>query len=234
MGDRVTFPASHGELRAYFARPAGEGPWPGVVVIHDILGMTRDLREHTDWFAGAGFVALAPDLYSWGRKIPCLRSTFRDLRAGRGQSLEDIEAAKGWLSARDDCTGKIGIGGFCMGGGFALLMAPSGQFDVSAPNYGEVPDEAVDVLAGACPIVASFGAKDRMLRGHAAKLEAALDKLGVEHDIKEYPDVGHSFMNKMPNRVVQVLAGAGGFGYDEEATRDARARILSFFRRHLA
>jgi carboxymethylenebutenolidase len=112
-------------------------------------------------------------------------------------------------------------------------MAPSGSFDVSAPNYGEVPDDAVDVLAGSCPIVASFGAKDRMLKGHAAKLEAALDTLGVDHDVKEYPDVGHSFMNKMSNRIVQVVATAGGFGYDVNATEDARGRILSFFRTYL-
>jgi carboxymethylenebutenolidase len=230
----MTVPGSQGELRAYLAPPGGEGPWPGVVVIHDVLGMTRDLREHADWFAANRFIALAPDLYSWGRKLACLRSTFRDLRAGHGRSFEDIAAAKAWLAGREDCTGKVGIAGFCMGGGFALLMAPTGNFDVAAPNYGEVPDEAADVLAGSCPIVASFGAKDRMFRGHAAKLETALDKLGVEHDVKEYPAVGHSFMNKMPNRVVQVMASAGGFGYDDDATRDARARILAFFGAHLS
>ena len=229
----VTFPASHGELRAYLARPQGPGPWPGVIVIHDVLGMTRDLREHADWFASEGFVALAPDLYSWGRKIACLRSTFSDLRAHRGRSFADIAAAKAWLAAGEECTGRVGIVGFCMGGGFALLMAPSGNFDASAPNYGEVPEAAVDVLAGSCPIVASFGAKDWMFRGHAARLETALDKLGVDHDVKEYPDVGHSFMNKAPNKVVQVLAAAGGFGYDERATADARSRILSYFRKYL-
>lgn len=230
----VTFPASRGELRAYLATPHGEGPWPGVIVIHDILGMTKDLREHADWFAQQGYVALAPDLYSWGGKIACLRSTFRDLRAGRGRSFKDIEAAKTWLTSRDDCAGKIGITGFCMGGGFALLMAPSGHFDASAPNYGEVPDDAVDVLAGACPIVASFGAKDRVLRGAAAKLETALDKLGVDHDVKEYPNVGHSFMNKLGPRVVQVMLGPLGLGYDEDVTADARARILGFFANYVA
>ena len=230
----VTFAASHGELRGYLAVPDGAGPWPAVVVIHDILGMTRDLREHADWFAGQGFIALGPDLYSWGMKVQCLRSTFRDLGAGRGQSFDDIEAAKAWLAARADCTGRVGIAGFCMGGGFALLLAPRGAFDVSSVNYGEVPDDAVDVLAGSCPIVASFGAKDRMLRGAAAKLETALEQLGVDNDVKEYPDVGHSFMNKIGSPVIQKVVSAAGFGYDEQATADARQRILMFFGSHLS
>jgi carboxymethylenebutenolidase len=229
----VVYPAPHGDLRGYLARPDGNGPWPGVVVIHDILGMTRDLREHADWFARQGFLALAPNLYSWGSRIACLRATFRDLRAGRGRAFDDIAASKVWVAGRDDCTDKVGIVGFCMGGGFALLMAPTGNFDASAPNYGEVPDDAVDVLAGSCPVVASFGAKDRALPGRAAKLESALDTLGIEHDVKEYPGVGHSFMNKMSNRIVQVIASAGGFGFDEAATEDARARILTYFRKHL-
>ena len=230
----VTFPASEGELRAYLARPDGDGPWPGVIVIHDIVGMSSDLRDHADWFARQGFVALAPDLYSWGNKVACLRSTFRDLRAGRGRSFEDIEAAKAWLTAGDECSGKVGIIGFCMGGSFALLMAPSGNFDVSAPKYGEVPDDAVDVLAGSCPIVASFGARDRMYRGHAAKLETALGALGVDHDVKEYPDVGHSFMNRLGPRIVQVALAKTAYGFSESATQDARARILSFFNTYLA
>src|SRR5581483_4644010 len=164
----------------------------------------------------------------------CLRATFRDLRAGRGRSFKDIEAAKAWLAASEECNGKIGITGFCMGGGFALLMAPTGHFEASAPNYGEVPDDAVDVLAGACPIVASFGKKDRMLRGAAQRLESALDELGVDHDVKEYPDVGHSFMNKFGPRVVQVAVGLMGMGYDEAATADARARILDFFAKYVS
>ena len=75
--------------------------------------------------------------------------------------------------------------------------------------------------------------RDHTLAGAAAKVSAVLTSHGVAHDVKEYPDVGHSFMNKTSNRVLQVMAAAGGFGYDERATADARARIVSFFRKYL-
>lgn len=233
----VSFPASQGQLQAYLARPAGDGPWPGVIVIHDVFGMSGDLRRQCDWLAGAGYLALGPDLYSWGRKFACLRSTMGDLAARRGRSFEDIDAARAWLAADDKtCNGQMGIIGYCMGGGFSLLLAPGHRYLASSVNYGDVPGDAQAVLAGACPIVGSFGAKDRRLKGAAARLEKALVADGVPCDVKEYPDAAHGFLNHHDGSVGVLVAVMGrlvGVGYNEPAAADARRRIIAFFDEHL-
>jgi carboxymethylenebutenolidase len=88
-------------------------------------------------------------------------------------------------------------------------------------------------LSGACPIVGCFGAKDRTLRGAADRLERALSATGVDHDVKEYPDAGHSFLNDHDSALFAVMGRLIGGGYDESATQDARRRIVSFFDKHL-
>jgi carboxymethylenebutenolidase len=115
----------------------------------------------------------------------------------RGRALEDIFAARDHVQSMPECTGSVGVVGFCMGGQFALLMAPKG-FGASAPFYcTPLPRHLSETRDGACPIVASFGRRDPLGMGAPARLRKVVDDKGIEADTKVYPDTGHSFANKL-------------------------------------
>jgi carboxymethylenebutenolidase len=231
----VSIRTPRGEMPAYFSLPEGVGPWPGVVVIHDAAGVTHDLYSQADWLASEGFVALAPDLFYWGGRWTCLFSFMRDW----ARPLGDLDTARVWLAQRNECTGRTGVIGFGMGGGFALMLAADHGFSVASVNYGGLTQESQRVLPRGCPIVASYGAKDRWpgVRKVPGILEPVLTAAGIDHDIKVYPDAGHGFLNDHDpddlswlDKVIAKLAAAA---YHELSARDACARIIGFFRTHL-
>ena len=235
----VHLPAATGAsdgLRAVLAVPAGPGPWPGVVLVHEAFGLTEVMRRQAERLAAAGYLAVMPDLFTEGGVRACLVSTFRALAAGEGRAFVDIETARGFLLAQPDCTGLVGVLGFCMGGGFALAAASRG-FDAASVNYGRLPADLHQVLKGACPIVGSFGGRDRSLPGAARRLDAALQDCGVVHDVVEYPTAGHAFLNDAesgPAPLRFVLRHILGAGPDPVAAADAWQRIETFFGEHLA
>jgi carboxymethylenebutenolidase len=227
-----------GSPPGYLATPPrqeGRPPesYPGVVVVHDIFGMTADLRRQADRLAVGGYLALAPDLWHGKNWVRCIQGAFRQVMAGSGPTFDEIDAAASWLKGLDTCTGKVGVIGFCMGGGFALMCAPRPAFSAASVNYGPVPKDATRMLDGACPIVASYGGKDRMTRTNLPRLEKALTERNVPHDIKVYPNATHAFMNEHEGGY-GTLTKVLGMRFDPDAAADSWRRIFAFFGEHLA
>jgi carboxymethylenebutenolidase len=223
-------------MTGVLAVPEGPGPWPGVVLVHEAFGVNDVMRRQVERMAAAGYLALMPDLFAAGGARRCLAATFRALQAGEGRAFVDIERARAALAAHPRSTGRVGVLGFCMGGGFALLAASGRGFDAASVNYGMLPADLDDDLLGACPIVASYGGRDRTLAGAAAKLDASLTRLGVAHDVKEYPQAGHSFLNDAetgPAALRFLTARIMGAGPEPESAADAWHRIEAFFGEHL-
>lgn len=226
---------SVGDLPAYRAVPAGDGPWPGLVVVHEAFGLDDEMRAHADRLAGMGFLAIVPDLFARGRPSLCLARTLAALRKGEGQAFDDIAASRSALLADPACTGAVGVIGFCLGGGFALVLAGRPGWAAAAANYGALPRD-LDVLEGACPVVASYGGRDGYLRGAAATLEAALAERGVERDVKEYPTAGHAYLDEgvhSPWWTAPMTRLVMHVGHDPAAAADTWDRIGAFLGRHL-
>ena len=230
-----------GKLTGVLGVPDGPGPFVPLVVVHELFGIDDAMRDHLERLRSMGYLVLMPNLYSRGGARRCLVATFRALRSGAGVAFDDIEAARSLLLERDDTTDRAGVIGFCMGGGFALLLAGSGGYGAASVNYGMLPANLDDVLDealdGFCPVVGTFGGRDLSLRGAAEKLEAALVARGIDHDVVEYPEAGHAFLNEIPNgtRLARITMGPMlRLGYKPDESADAWRRIDQFFGRTLA
>lgn len=229
----ISLPLPDGRsLTAAVAVPAGPGPHPGVVVLHEAFGLNNDMRRIAARFADEGYVALVPDLYSAGNRVRCLSALL--MGPHQEQSLALVEEARRGLAGREDTDERrIAVIGFCMGGGFALAFAARGGVKAASVNYGAV-DKDRSKYEGLCPVVASYGGRDRLFVKQAARLEEHLEALGVAHDMKVYPDVGHSFISydNGPAWMMKVPSPMHA-GYSEPEAEDAWKRILAFFAEHV-
>lgn len=217
------------EAPAYAVLPAA--PKRGVVIIHEVLGMQPEIKRVAHRFADAGYAAVAPDLFWDGPRPLCIARAVRALSSGRGPQYDQIRDARAWLCARTGVEeARVGLIGFCMGGGFALA-AGAGWGAVST-NYGPLP--TTERMRGIGPVIGCYGGRDRVFGGYAKKLEERLEPLGVEVETHTFPTVGHSFLTDGSHPVAAFCTRPFiRVSYDPAVAEEGWAKILAFFDRHL-
>lgn len=233
MSEIISIDVGGRKYEAAIARPEGEGPWPAVVVVHDLPGFGADVRRHCDRFAAAGYVAVAPDLYRGGN-VACVVQTLKSMATQKGHAYQVINGARQAVMARDDVdTDRVAICGFCMGGGFALIAAADEAYAVAAPFYGAVP-RAASRLRGICPTLAQYGTEDIPFVPHGQRLSEHLQELGIAHEVLFHEGAGHAFMNQL-----EGLAAKGGrytplrAAYNPDVEAVAWEKLLAFFETHM-
>ena len=223
QGGNVTFPGPAGDLFGYLARPAGGGgSRAGVIVIHEIRGLTDHIRDVTRRVAKAGYVALAVDLASRAGGTDKASNVSGALTGGPIEDrIADLNAGLTYLSSQPDFNGKLGVTGFCFGGGMTLSYAAVQPVVLAAvPYYGPTPQPASQMSATNAAILAQYGANDARVNAGIADLEKAM--AGKTFEKRIYDGAGHAFNNDT------------GGAYNEARAVEAWKATLDWFARYLA
>jgi carboxymethylenebutenolidase len=209
----------------YLAVPADGERWPGVVVIQEWWGLNDQIRAVADRFAREGFVALAPDLYYGQVAVEPDDARKLAMALEYPDALGVIQAAIDALIAHDSVAPKrVGVIGFCMGGGLAWHSAAKLEgVGAAVPCYGGGPEMTANEAANiSAPVLCIYGELDRGVSPEVARRRAeVMDAVGVAHEMVIYPDAQHAFMNEQRP------------AYQPEAAEDAWRRILDLFRETL-
>lgn len=222
---RYASPNGHGEVRAYRVRPAKPtGKLPGVVVVHENRGLNPYIEDVARRVAKAGFIALAPDGLSSVGGYPGNDDKGRELQkqVDPARLMNDFFAAIEFLAKDEAATGKVGITGFCYGGGVSNAAAVAyPELAAAVPFYGRQakPEDVPKIKA---PLLLHFAETDPNVNATWPAYEAALKAAGTRYEAHVYPGTGHGFHNDSTPR------------YDEAAAKLAWERTLAWFRRHLA
>ena len=221
----VTF-KSDTDVMGYLARPAAEGSYPGVIVIHENRGLNDHIRDVARRLAKAGYIALAPDLVSRAGGTDKLE---RDKVSGMlGQAkpedlVKDLNAAVDFLLADKGLkSDKVGVVGFCFGGAYTLrLAATNPKIAAAVPYYGVTPQPADQMGKTNAAILGQYGGKDARVNGTIPALEDVMKTAGKTYEKKIYDDAGHAFNNDT------------GANYNEKAAVDAWKATLDWFAKYL-
>jgi len=220
----VPSPQGNENIKGYLVRPAGGGKWPGVLVVHENRGLNPYIEDVARRLGTEKFLAFAPDGLTSVGGYPGDDEKGGQLftKVDRNKMMEDFLAAARWLKARPDCTGKIGVVGFCFGGGVANSLAVKMGSDLSAaaPFYGAQPP-AADVAKIKAPLLIHYAGLDTRINDGWPAYEAALKANHIEYSAYIYEGANHGFHNDTTPR------------YDEKAAKLAWQRTLAFFNKNL-
>jgi carboxymethylenebutenolidase len=221
----VPSPQGNGNIKGYFVRPAkASGKLPGVLVVHENRGLNPYIEDVARRLGTDNFIAFAPDGLTSVGGYPGddERGAKAFSQVDKPKMTEDFIAAARWLKARPDCTGKIGVVGFCFGGGIANSLAVRMGSDLSAavPFYGGQPP-AADVAKIKSSMLIQYAGLDTRINGGWPAYEAALKANKVDYTEYTYVGANHGFHNDTTPR------------YDAAAAKLAWSRTLEFFNKHL-
>lgn len=222
--EKVNYRSGEEIVSGYLARPKGEGPFPAIVVIHEWWGLVDWIKENARQFAERGYVALAVDLYRG--KIADTPELAHELSRGlpNDRALRDLKAAVSYLRQQKFVnSNRIGVIGWCMGGGYALQLALNEDVTACVVCYGRLVTNAEELKTLKGAILGIFGDQDRGIPLEVVRaFEKALQAVGVPYVIRVYEGVGHAFMNPNNKR-----------GYNEPVAQKAWREIFAFLDKHL-
>ncbi len=216
-------PQGSGTMRGYLARPAKEGKWPGVVVIHENRGLNPYIEDVARRLAVASFLAFAPDALTPLGGYPGDDEKGAQLfsQLDPAKRTEDLIAAYGFVKSLPDCTGKVGVVGFCFGGDIANIFAVRlPDLGAAVPFYGGQPS-AADTAKIKAPLLIHYAGLDARTNAGWPAFEAALKANGVKYEMYMYPGANHGFHNDTTPR------------YDEKAAKLAWLRTVAFLNANL-
>jgi carboxymethylenebutenolidase len=223
--ETVPSPEGNGSIRGYLVEPAkAAGKLPGVLVVHENRGLNPYIEDVARRLGAANFLAFAPDGLSSVGGYPGddEKGGAAFTKVDRAKMTEDFVAAARWLKARKDCTGKIGVVGFCFGGGIAntLAVRMGGDLGAAVPFYGGQPP-AADVARIKAPLLLHYASLDTRVNAGWPAYEEALKANKVTYTAHMYEGANHGFHNDTTPR------------YDETAAKLAWERTLEFFNKYL-
>ncbi|UCD61366.1 MAG: dienelactone hydrolase family protein [Flavobacteriaceae bacterium] len=216
-------PKGGGTIKGLLSKPVDtKGKLPGIVVVHENRGLNPYIEDTARMAALEGFITLAPDALTPLGGYPGNDDEGREMqrKRDRNEMLEDFIAAYEYLKAHKDCSGKIGVVGFCFGGWISNMMAVKvPNLSAAVPFYGGQPKEDIDKINA--PLMLQFAGLDKRVNEGWPAYEQALKANNKEYVAYTYPDVNHGFHNTTTPR------------YDKEAAELAWKRTIDFFNKNL-